>query len=234
MFTLPLGAILLLLAVVGSMEADSWGMYLQGHALTIVLLGTVAVLIFSNPTRNLKNLFGSIMGLFKPDLQLHSLSSQIKYLTARKTSKIETSDPLLKYASDLWDQGVDSKLFETLLKQKKNEILSSNIDAIVALKNLAKYPPALGMTGTVVGLVTLFNNLGSDRSMLGGALALAMTATFLGLIIAHALIMPLADRLDARQVQVARLYNNLFEIILLIDRDEASTIILDEVDKRAG
>ena len=234
MFTLPIGALLLIIAVVGSMETDSWEMYLQAHALIVVLLGTVAVLIFSNPYRNLKNLYKSIMELFKPDLHLNSMSEQIRFLTDRKTSKIETDDPLLKYATELWDQGVESKLFETLLKQKKAEILSTNVDAIVALKNLAKYPPALGMTGTVVGLVTLFNNLGSDKSKLGGALALAMTATFLGLIIAHALIMPLADRLDARQVQVSRLYNNLFEIILLIDRDEASTIILDEVEKRAG
>jgi len=52
MFTLPIGALLLIIAVVGSMETDSWGLYLQAHALIIVLLGTLAVLIFSNPYRN--------------------------------------------------------------------------------------------------------------------------------------------------------------------------------------
>jgi chemotaxis protein MotA len=215
------------------MELDSWPLYLQPHSLVIVFFGSIAVLIFSNPMNNLKNLARSILSLTKNESALNDLESEIRSLSDRKTAPTNSSDPLLAYASDLWSQGIEPALFKELLRQKKAEVLNQNIDAITALRNLAKYPPALGMTGTVVGLVTLFANLGNDKSKLGGALALAMTATFFGLVLAHAVVMPLADRLEARQIEISRKYNNLFELILLIDNGEASTIIVDEVKKRA-
>ena len=79
--------------------------------------------------------------------------------------------------------------------------LSRDTAAIGAIRNLGKYPPALGMVGTVMGMIQLFGGLGatSAQSQVGGQLALAMTSTFYGLILSNYVLMPVADRMDTKK-----------------------------------
>mgnify|MGYP000347895316 CR=1 FL=1 len=125
-------------------------------------------------------------------------------------------------------------LFIVLLSQKKNELVSEHSDSVQTMKNMAKYPPALGMAGTVMGMIALFSSLDSNQGNIGKDLALAMTATFFGLILANAVFSPLADRLQVNQVHNQRLYRSLYEILLLINQDEPGSLIMDEVDHRAA
>jgi chemotaxis protein MotA len=67
--------------------------------------------------------------------------------------------------------------------------------AVSAIGNLAKYPPALGMIGTVFGIISIFNGLNSELGQrdLGVNLAFAMTATMYGLVMSNFVISPVAD-----------------------------------------
>lgn len=211
------------------------GFYFQPHSLIIVGLGTIAILIFSNSFHTLKNIAVSILNRRPQSQNLNYYHDDIVSLTKNRTivSK-ENSHPLLLYASDLWEQGVEPKLFVVLLSQKRNELLSKDEDVVQALKNLAKYPPALGMAGTVMGMVELFVNLDSNRDEIGGSLALAMTATFFGLVLTNAIISPLADRLHIRKMNNKRRILSIYEIVMLINGNNPSAIILDEVKSRAA
>lgn len=63
--------------------------------------------------------------------------------------------------------------------------------------SLGEYAPGVGMIGTVIGLVALLANM-RDFESLGPAMALALLTTLYGLVLAHALYLPLA-RLAASQ-----------------------------------
>lgn len=63
--------------------------------------------------------------------------------------------------------------------------------------SLGEYAPGVGMIGTVIGLVELLAHM-SDVARLGPAMALALLTTFYGLVLTHALYLPLA-RLSATQ-----------------------------------
>ena len=112
------------------------------------------------------------------------------------------------------------------------EIENETIDAVQAFKNLAKYPPALGMTGTVIGMIGLFTNL-QDKSQIGSHLATAMTATFLGLVLTNMFISPLADRLQVRHINRKRMFGNVYQILLLINQDEPAQLVQSELDGRS-
>jgi chemotaxis protein MotA len=141
----------------------------------------------------------------------------------------------LNYAVELWEKGTSAEMFQVLISQKKEKLENQTLDAVQAIRNLAKYPPALGMTGTVMGLVSLFANLNAEnKAQLGPALGLAMTATFFGLIMANALLMPLADRLQVVHLRRKEYYTSLYQVLLLINRREANILIMSEVQDRAA
>ncbi|MGZ5279538.1 MAG: MotA/TolQ/ExbB proton channel family protein, partial [Pseudobdellovibrionaceae bacterium] len=95
-------------------------------------------------------------------------------------------------------------------------------------------PPALGMIGTVMGMVTLFSSLDQNKSQIGSHLSMAMTATFFGLIVSNLILSPLADRVHVHQVYQHRVYASIYEILLLINRNEPESIVMDEVTHRAA
>ena len=90
------------------------------------------------------------------------------------------------------------------------------------------------MAGTVMGMIALFSSLDQQSDSIGADLALAMTATFFGLILANAFVAPLADRLQVQQVRDQRLYQAIYELLLLINAGEPVSLVHDEVQSRAA
>ena len=235
MFTLPFGFIAMLAVIYLSVESDKWMMYMNAHAIIIVVFGTVALLLFTTPMSVLSSLWKAFINLFGPDQVLGDYKEEFGQLARTRRLGGASRNELINYAAELWERGVEPDLFIVLSAQKRQEIEEKENDAIQALRSLAKYPPALGMTGTVIGLVALFAGLsGDDVAGLGPALALAMTATFFGLIVANVLVQPLADRLQVKYIQKKRLYKNIFQVLTLINQNEAAAIVEEEVNSRAA
>jgi len=230
MLSLPIGLFLTAAVVFFSIERSSWSLYVNQHAIVIVVVGTITILLFSTPFNVIRNLGVCLKGMLKP-----TQKDQLKELQALATTRSlseRSKDPLLNYAVGLWESGVDSDFFVVLLSQKRHELENESADAVQAMRNLAKYPPALGMTGTVIGLVKLFSQLGAEnKAGLGPALALAMTATFFGLIVANAVITPLADRLHVYQMARKRSLNATYQAILLINRNQPLELLNGEQDE---
>lgn len=57
---------------------------------------------------------------------------------------------------------------------------------------LAMYAPALGMIGTLIGLVQMLQNM-SDPASIGPAMAVALITTFYGAVIANIMCTPIAE-----------------------------------------
>lgn len=97
------------------------------------------------------------------------------------------------------------------------------------LSGLGEYAPGVGMIGTVIGLVELLANM-SDLARLGPAMALALLTTFYGLVLTHALYLPLA-RLSATQAR--RRTADLNQIIASLKKIAADQPI-HEIDQVLG
>lgn len=217
-----------------SVGSKNLGFYLQPHSLIIVMGGTAALLVFATPWIVIKSLVSSLARLTTQAKPFDSFKGEIGQLAKNRRLGQRSVNPLINYAAELWEQGIDPDLFIVLLSQRKNELLSEQTDAVQSMKNLAKYPPALGMAGTVMGMIALFSSLDAKPDSIGADLALAMTATFFGLVLSNALIAPLADRLQVQQVRDQRLYQAIYEILLLINGGEPISLVTDEVNSRAA
>lgn len=234
MWSLFLGAIATFVIIGASILEGNWRLYVNMHSMLIVCGGTVAVLFFTTTANTLSSLVRSIRSLFRNDDHIRQHLEDLRGLSKSRITATPSNNELLRYSQELWEKGVDSQLFVVLLSQRKREIELRMSDAVQSLKNLAKYPPALGMAGTVMGMITLFANLDNDQGNIGYGLSTAMTATFFGLILTNALISPLSDRLHVRNLAHKRVFDQIYEILLLVNRGEAPSLIEEEIHERAS
>ena len=107
----------------------------------------------------------------------------------------EAADPLLREVGPLLLQpggGTDAR--ETVLTLSYAR-LSQVKEAEEVFRFLARTTPAVGLMGTIVGLVNMLINL-KNFEQLGPAMAVAQLATFYGLILAYGIRSPFAKRIE--------------------------------------
>lgn len=235
MKSLPIGVLLLVAVLAYTLSGQNLKIFLNLHSIILVFFGTFGVLFLATPTSIIKVMFRAIKNLFKNETSIAELQMQLLALGRKRNTRIGGAHPLVAYAQELWEQGIDPSLFRLMLAQRMEELNGRAERGVASLRNLAKYPPALGMTGTVVGLVNLFSSLGPDaKSQIGPALALAMTATFYGLILANGVVMPLADRLQVEHLNQVRINDQVFQGLLLIHAGEPLSVFSDASDEIEG
>lgn len=222
MHTLITGFIGFLAVILYSMADAKASTFLNAHSIILVFAGTIAVFLMTSPSTEVKAVFKTFMGLFRNRKDTDELRKVLLELSKDKLNGAGADKhELIALAVSLWQKGIDHELFRLLMRQKLEELNRKTETSVAILRNLAKYPPALGMTGTVVGLVSVFSQLGSEsRDNVGPSLALALTATFYGLIMANAVIMPLSDRMIVAHLFDAKVNEDTLAIILLINDGE--------------
>lgn len=93
--------------------------------------------------------------------------------------------------------GADAAVIEAVLNDELEALDMRHAKGKQVLDLLAKYAPAFGMIGTLVGLVAMLKNM-DDPKKIGPGMAVALLTTLYGAIIANQFILPLADKLNLR------------------------------------
>lgn len=104
--------------------------------------------------------------------------------------------------------GMDASIVERVLTQDIHARLARHARGIAILRKAADIAPAMGLIGTLIGLVQMLGNL-DDPSSIGPAMAVALLTTMYGAILAFLVFAPLAtklERLSDNEVMVQQLY----------------------------
>ena len=107
---------------------------------------------------------------------------------------VEISNDFLKKGIGLCVDGHDPSLVNRLLSQDINLTVARHEVGQTMFANMAIMAPAMGMIGTLVGLVQMLSNM-SDPASIGPAMAVALLTTMYGAIIANAFAQPISDKL---------------------------------------
>ncbi len=117
---------------------------------------------------------------------------------------------------------------------KHNLIAKTNIEhmrltaASELFEALGKISPAMGLLGTLVGLVQMLANL-SDPSSIGPGMAVSLLATLYGLVFANAIYIPLADKVSSHSEKILQLNTMVLEGVLLLKERKSSAHLRDVV-----
>ena len=106
-------------------------------------------------------------------------------------------DPFIVRGIRMAVDGTDPELIRQILEAEAETVADRHRQGKQMLDNLAKYTPAFGMIGTLIGLVIMLNHM-DDPARIGPGMAVALLTTFYGAVAAYAVFAPMADKLAIR------------------------------------
>ena len=181
--------------------------FINVPAFLIVIGGTLCVSITSfSPKDAFQSLFCTlrlIIGLEQKQTispKLIVRASDIVHTTSLLTLQKNYMENLEKksFWSDglnLLIDGITGKECDQIMRTKMQNDYIAQMNTVSFLNKMAETAPAMGLIGTLIGLVQMLSTL-SDPSTIGPAMAVAMLTTFYGAIFAYLFCQPLANRLE--------------------------------------
>ncbi len=114
----------------------------------------------------------------------------------------------LNQAIQLAADGMPVEEIEQILSTERDSTHQRHVRAAGILRRAGDVAPAMGLIGTLVGLVQMLSNL-DDPATIGPSMAVALLTTFYGAILANMLFHPLAAKLERNsevEVMVHQIY----------------------------
>jgi chemotaxis protein MotA len=93
--------------------------------------------------------------------------------------------------------GQEPAELKAMLLNEIDNIASRHGSGAQILDTMGAIAPAMGMVGTLIGLVQMLQNM-SDPAAIGPAMAVALLTTFYGAVLANILFIPMAGKLKTR------------------------------------
>jgi chemotaxis protein MotA len=225
-----LGAIALIL--VAMLMSGELGMFVNGPSLVIVIGGTLFAVMA-------KYGLGQFLGAVKvagksfkyklPDP--YELIEEIVELAdeARKGGLLslegkEVSSDFLQRGIQLLVDGHDPDVVKAMLSKDKTQAVDRHSVGSSIFSAMAETAPAMGMIGTLVGLVAMLSNM-DDPKAIGPAMAVALLTTLYGAIIANAMCQPIADKLKLRANEEAVSKSLVIDALLAIQAGQNPRVI---------
>lgn len=105
------------------------------------------------------------------------------------------SDGFMQKGLTLMVDGHDNEAVRSALLRELNVEQARHQRAAQVFRSLGDVAPAMGMVGTLIGLVAMLANL-DDPKAVGPGMAVALLTTLYGALIAQVLALPIADKLQ--------------------------------------
>ncbi len=116
----------------------------------------------------------------------------------------------LAQAISLVIDGFPAEEIERILGRERHATNLRHVRSAGILRRAGEVAPAMGLIGTLIGLVQMLGNL-HDPSAIGPAMAVALLTTFYGAVLANMVFHPLATKLD-RNSEVEAMVNQIYAI----------------------
>ncbi|MGF1641958.1 MAG: motility protein A [Rhodospirillales bacterium] len=106
-----------------------------------------------------------------------------------------TDQPFLQKGLSLVVDGAPTAEIEEVLSHDMQATMQRHAKGAGVLRKAAEYAPAMGLIGTLIGLVQMLGNL-DDPSHIGPSMAVALLTTLYGAVLANLVFSPLAAKLE--------------------------------------
>jgi chemotaxis protein MotA len=119
---------------------------------------------------------------------------------ARLENELESvENEFMRTGIELMLDGVTPKIFIALMQKRVTEYQERCSRSVNVMLTLSKFAPALGLAATVLGLVQLLTKLGAaEMDQLGHGMAVALSGTFYGIMVANLFFQPLAELIQMK------------------------------------
>lgn len=189
-------------------DGGSIGSFLNPHPIVVVIGGTTVVTIMKFGLGRFFGAFKTAMYafVFKKFSPQAIIEESVKMAEAARKGGLlslegmEINHPFLKKGVQLLIDGHEPDVVRKILSKEMNLTVERHMWSQKVFKAIAEAGPAMGMIGTLMGLVLMMSNM-SDPKSIGPAMAIALLATFYGAVLANMIAMPIAEKLELRSTE---------------------------------
>ncbi len=210
----PIGIILALGMVVFGI-GGGLASFVNVPSLLIVVGGMTGALLVSYPLGDILKVFGVVLKTFIYPLpaateaigQLVEFSQVVRRegILALENSIGSISNPFMIKGIQMAIDGREPSEIEDVLYMETEKLKDRHAKGSEILMQAGALAPAMGMIGTLIGLVLMLQNM-SDPSTIGPSMAVALLTTFYGAIISNVFAIPMASKLKSRSKDEQLLY----------------------------
>jgi chemotaxis protein MotA len=177
-------------------------LFVNAPSLLVVVGGTFAVTLMRVTLGNFLGSFKiGLKGFFyKLDATQTLIDESVELSNVARKEGIlalegrDISNSFLEKGIGLCIDGHAPEVVANLLSKDINMSIERHVVGADMFKAMAVYAPAMGMIGTLIGLVQMLANM-SDPAAIGPAMAVALLTTLYGAVIANCFASPLAEKL---------------------------------------
>ncbi len=136
----------------------------------------------------------------------------------------DVANAFMQRGIQLLVDGHDPEIVRMLLNKEMRLTVERHDFGSRIFRAMGDVAPAMGMIGTLVGLVQMLSHMSDPRSI-GPAMAVALLTTLYGAIIANMLVLPIADKLTVRKDQEALNQALVIDGLLAIQAGQSPRVI---------
>lgn len=233
-----IGLLLAWVLIVATIALGSGALvFINGPSFVIVLGGVIGVVL-------MRFTLGQFIGSMKTALKafLYKAESPEVLIAsvvelagiARKEGLLalegqEITNPVLSRGISMLVDGHEASVVKKALSTEMNEMVARHKMGQDIFKQIGDAGPAMGMIGTLVGLVQMLSNM-SDPKSIGPAMAVALLTTLYGAMIANMFALPISDKLALRSAEEQMNKNIIIQSVLAIQEGQ-NPKVLDELLK---
>lgn len=219
--------------IIWSLSADLM-QFFDPASIAIVFGGMIGSTLTSIPIGNFKK----VMRVAKQALFAKQLHPRELIATLVRFGEIARRDGILALENVLGDvedrflvrgiqmavDGNDPDVIQQAMTTELDCLSQRHSEGRELFELFAKYGPAYGMLGTVIGLILMLANL-EDVASIAPNMAIALVTTFYGAVLANLFFLPLADKLAARDREEMRVKEMIIQGVMAIQSGDNPKIV---------
>nr|WP_209262259.1 flagellar motor protein PomA [Thiorhodococcus minor] len=183
-------------------------LFINVPSLVIVIGGTAFAVLFRSTLGQFLGSFKVALGAFfaktTPPQKLIEEAVDLANVARREgllaLEGKEISHPFLETGISLCIDGHPPEVVSKVLSKDINLTIQRQEAGYNVFKATGDVAPAMGMIGTLIGLVQMLANMDDPKSI-GPAMAVALLTTLYGAVIANAFAIPIAEKLKLRSAE---------------------------------
>ena len=205
-------------------NADWLEAFYSTQSVLIVVVGSFGIVLFRSTLGEFFLMFRVLGKMFRHKIDKpEDLIDQLVELAgiARKDGMIalqnaEIDNRLLSKGINALVDGTDPMIIRTSLERDMYITAKRHESARGTLKFAGDVAPAMGMVGTLIGLINLLGKMNEDPESIGPNMSTALLTTLYGAVLANAFFLPAAEKLENFANQEMRNSELIIEGIMFI------------------
>jgi chemotaxis protein MotA len=154
------------------------------------------------------------------------LSQQARSSGLLALEEADVDDEFFRKALDLVVDGHDPEIVRSILTKDLDLTLKRHRDGQAIFKAIGEAAPAMGMIGTLIGLVQMLGAM-SDPKQIAPAMAVALLTTLYGAMIANVVAIPIADKLAMRSTDERLAKSLIIDAVMSIQDGQHPRVMQD-------